>query len=454
MAESADKKQAPRRAATHRGAKDTKQTSAVTVVGTPGAVKCAAASPSLVQGGDNRDSEGASDVVRMRAEHAPGGVAALPCLNSNKCNEAAAVDTLPEGVKRNLNSLSTNHKKTAFKLAKSVARLCSKYGVERIGFLTLTFADHVTCARVAGKRFHSLRTGVLGHRYAESICVLERMKSGRIHFHLLVVLQVDIRTGFNFDLAARGNYSTANRELRAEWAFWRHTSKLYGFGRTELMPVKSNDEGLSKYVGKYIAKHVGAREVRDRGVRLVRYSRGASIGSNSFMFVSPRSKLWRWQVAQFAKKHGCVDLTAVRARFGPRWAYYHRAEIMGIEPPQSEPVVLVGAEITKPRSAQYGDLWWTWIQDKHTAAAALAGASGCDIAVAWSTLYHPKVRPVLEFDVPKWSGTKKVDTDRDFSDVTLITWDANDCDALRVVRAVPRPHAAVQPPDADEEMRR
>jgi hypothetical protein len=55
--------------------------------------------------------------------------------------------------------------------------------------------------------------------------------------------------------------------------------------------VKSNEDGLSKYVGKYIAKHVGQREDRDKGVRLVRYSKGASIGSNAFMFVSPRSRL-------------------------------------------------------------------------------------------------------------------------------------------------------------------
>jgi len=257
----------------------------------------------------------------------------LPCLNSN----ISITPPLSDHIREGLNRLSTNHRKTAFKLANCVGRLCSKYGIERIGFLTLTFADHVTCAKEAGKRFNSLRSNVLAHRYVESICVLERMKSGRIHFHLLVVLADDIRTGFDFVQAAKGTYSSANLRLRSEWAFWRENARSYGFGRTELMPVKSNEEGLSKYVGKYIAKHVGAREERDKGVRLVRYSRGASNGSVAFMFASPRSRLWRYQVGAFAKRNDCADLAALVKKFGSRWAYYRREEIMSIEPP---PVVV------------------------------------------------------------------------------------------------------------------
>lgn len=303
----------------------------------------------------------------------------LPCLNSNISNGRV----LESGIKR----LSTNHRKTAFKLAKSVSRMCERYGVERVGFLTLTFADHVTCAREAGKRLNSLRTGVLGCRYVESICVLERMKSGRIHFHLLVVLGTDIRTGFDFAAAGRGDYRSANSGLRAEWAFWRGTARDYGFGRTELMPVKSNEEGLSKYVGKYVAKHVGRRETRDKGVRLVRYSRGASIGSNAFMFASPRSKLWRWQVGQFAAKNGCPDLGAVRGKFGRRWAYQYRAEITAIEPKG------VGSGI-----------WMTWLEARASTAKDLALAGGLDFGDVWNMLYRSGVVRELFYEVPKFTG--------------------------------------------------
>jgi hypothetical protein len=321
--------------------------------------------------------------------HASARGGSLPCLNSNKCNEPPLSGAQLQAFKR----LSTNHKKTAFKLSGSVKRMCSKYGVERIGFLTLTFADHVTCAKEAGKRFHSLRTGVLACRYVESICVLERMKSGRIHFHLLVVMGSDIRTGFNFEQAARGVYSSANDNLRGEWSFWRGTARSYGFGRTELMPVKSNEEGLSKYVGKYIAKHVGAREGRDKGVRLVRYSSGASIGSNAFMFVSPRSKLWRWQVSEFARQNGCVDLSALRVKFGRRWAYYQRAEITDLEPPND-----LGRE---------GGMWFTWLETRAAAAREVAEHAGVEPFDAWRLLYQPEVYPVLSYDCPKFSGQSR-----------------------------------------------
>lgn len=342
-------------------------------------------------------------------------LAPLPCLNSNNSNETP----LPAGVVEGLQRLTTNHRKTAYKLAKSVARLCGKYGVERVGFLTLTFADHVTCAKEAGRRYNSLRTGVLAERYVETICVLERMKSGRIHFHLLVVLPVDIRTGFDFGAASRGDYRSANSQLRAEWAFWRSTARGYGFGRTELLPVKSNEEGLSKYVGKYIAKHVGQREERDRGVRLVRYSRGASIGSNAFMFASVRSKLWRWQVSEFARRNGCVDLAALRQKFGPRWAYYQRASIVGIEPPS-------------------GRISEVWIQDRVAIAKRVADSVGCELAQAFAGLFSVSGSRALEFEVPRWSGVP-VPRREDRSDATLgddvtVVWWSEDRNSVRIDR--------------------
>lgn len=256
------------------------------------------------------------------------GPGPLPCLNINNCTDSPLAD--------GVNRLSSGHRKTAFALKENVERLAKKYGIERLGFLTLTFADHVTCPKEAGRRFHSLQTHVLSKRYVDSIAVIERMKSGRIHFHLLVVLPDDIRTGFNFVEAGEGVYSSASLRLRAEWSFWRRTSKQYGFGRTELLPVKSTGEAIAKYVGKYIAKHIGQREWRDKGVRLVRYSRGASVNGTRFMFQSPRSKLWRHQVSLFAGANRCADESALAEKFGSRWAWWKRSEIMALQPTDPE----------------------------------------------------------------------------------------------------------------------
>jgi hypothetical protein len=274
---------------------------------------------------------GPAEAARGRAQRAADGAAGLPCPNKNNSTE--------ERLTAAINRLTSAHRKTAFALKENVTRMCATYGIERIGFLTLTFPDHVTCAREAGRRLNSLRSHVLRERYVESIAVLERMKSRRIHFHLLVVLPIDIRTGFDYKAVAQEDYRSANPFLRGEWEFWRETAEKYGFGRTELMPVKSDQEVLGKYVGKYIAKHIEQRESPDKGVRLVRYSTGARRVGCRFSFVSVGSWLWRAKLGAFADSHGVPDFERMRAIFGSSWAYHLREEILAT-PLQTYPSAL------------------------------------------------------------------------------------------------------------------
>ena len=212
-----------------------------------------------------------------------------------------------------------------------IMALVSLYGIERIGFLTLTFADHVTNLRQAQRRFRSLRAHVIVKRYERAIVVWERHQSGRIHFHLVVVLKGDIRTGADFAAFNLKDYRSANTALRAEWAFWRVTCPKYRFGRHELMRIKSNAEGIARYVGKYIAKHIGQRLQEDKGARLVRfigYQAGDRSASCLFSWNSENAWLWRHKVEAFAKRHGVTDLDGMRRTFGPRWAYQRCREIL------------------------------------------------------------------------------------------------------------------------------
>lgn len=250
-------------------------------------------------------------------------VVALPCQNCHKCNggDGGPVEFPPSA------------RRTAFALQLNVAGMIQRHGIERVGFLTLTFRDHVVDPKEAQRRMHSLRTGVLKKRYGEVITVMERQKSGRIHFHCLVALPDDIRAGIDFDAIARGDYRSANAALRAEWAFWRKTAKAYGFGRTELMPVKSTTEAISNYVGKYIAKHVNHREARDRGAKLVRYT-GPKVATTRFAWVSPRATEWRRKLGAFIQMlydSGAISRPTAGAmykRFGPRWVWKWRDSIM------------------------------------------------------------------------------------------------------------------------------
>lgn len=267
------------------------------------------------------------------AASGPGGdaAAALPCLNTINCNERGGNPSKKP---------SSGHRKTAFALKLNVLRMIEKHGLERIGFLTLTFARHVVAYKAAQKALHSLMTGVIKPRYAEYIIVMERMDSKRIHYHLLVVLAQDIRTGFDFTAVKHGDYRSANEYLRKEWKFWRDTAPKYGFGRTELMPIKKTAAGVAKYIGKYVAKHIGQRLPEDKGARLVRYSKGANRVGTRFSWVSPGAVLWRSKLGAICRMLRLNPENyneMLQEWFGRNWICYLGPVIESVKLPKLNP---------------------------------------------------------------------------------------------------------------------
>ena len=252
----------------------------------------------------------------------PGAAGPLPCLSSNNSTEG--------GVAK-VNILTGGHKRSAFVLAFEIMALAKVYGIEHLGFLTLTFAENVLTLKEGNRRFNSLNFHVIKGRYSRAVVVPERQESGRVHFHLLVVLSADIRTGFDFEAIQRRDYRSASPALRAEWAFWRTTAPKYGFGRTELLPVRSCAEGIARYVGKYISKHVRARSGQDKGARLVRYlgyGPGDRRASSRFAWNTDNGWLWRTKLKAFAERNGARSTDDLVKLFGPRWAYRLQAEIL------------------------------------------------------------------------------------------------------------------------------
>lgn len=305
----------------------------------------------------DRKAEGGNP---CRGSAATGDLPPLPCLNSNNCTKDEIVQS--------------NHRKTAYALKENIRLMAERHGVEKLGFLTLTFADQVKDIKVAQQRFHSLRTHVLV-RYEEWIAVVERQKSGAVHFHLVIVVGVDIKTGFNFPAhkEARkawnrwklsGNkdldsltihkmltklYSmTATKRLREEWAFWLRRAPRFHFGRCELTPIRTNANGISRYLGKYVSKHIGQRKPEDKGIRLVRYSgckRDAAgqvvvMPSNRvccrFSWLSPGARLHRLKLGAFGQVFGCnSDNYQERFKrwFGSKWGYHTKEVIASIKLP-------------------------------------------------------------------------------------------------------------------------
>lgn len=277
----------------------------------------------------------------------------LPCLSRNNSNEPKqqpAAWGRRQDDEGKFNEFSTAHRKSAYALQLNVEAFINRFGLERVGFLTLTFADDVKDPKEAQRRFNSLRTAFLSKQYRHYIRVVERTKSGRIHYHLLVATKEDIRRGLNFRQISARNYSSANSAIRQHWERLREAMPRYGFGRSELLPVKTNSKGLARYISKYISKHIHSRISADKGVRLCQTSRDKEqswkVANCGFQFLSEGSRQWRAKLAKWVswvdgyflrmnhlkgKEHIPITeenfLTRLKQELGCKWAFANRETI-------------------------------------------------------------------------------------------------------------------------------
>lgn len=272
---------------------------------------------------------------------APAPAAPLPCLERNNCNKAG---------------LSGHERKRIFAIRLNVEEFINRYGLEKVGFLTITFPLGVQTWQEAQRRFHSFSVRVLKRLFSDYVCVLEFHRDGRPHYHLLVATEHDIRTGFYFAAyqalqedsrkprhdpnkltwSARRQMSrllTTNETLKAIWKQIRTSAKGYGVGRCEIIPIRKNTEAIAEYVGGYISKSVGNRRPEHKGARMVRYSQRFKNRPcrSQFSWATPAGWIWRQKVNVWAISRGCYSLDHVRRRFGKSWCYRHRDEIRSIE---------------------------------------------------------------------------------------------------------------------------
>ena len=254
--------------------------------------------------------------------------------------------------------LETYQKKAAATLNRNVMSFIQKHGRDNVGFLTLTFPKEVKTPKEASKRFNSLRTNFLTDVFPDTVAVIEPHKDGRPHLHLVVNAEVDIRGQFDFDTfikaqderKAKGETKkyraltkkyarSAPEALRLLWKLLYTNLGKYGFGRSELLPIRSTDEALGNYVGKYLNKAAVIRkETGWHGVRLTRYTHGSNQHNANFAWVSNGSTLWRSKLATLGKwlgispngpVHEIDQLTEV---LGDRWAHKLRPIIDSIVP--------------------------------------------------------------------------------------------------------------------------
>jgi hypothetical protein len=248
-------------------------------------------------------------------------------------------------------------KKQADALTENIKWMAATFGKEHIGFLTLTLGDvdaggrfrNLRDRKKAQKRFHSLLTNVIAKRHQCGMTITERHDNQGIHFHLAVVCREDIRGEIDFDACFphkdyRGkpmykpDYSTANDAIKREWAFWRRTAKLYGFGRHQLQPMRENGEALGRYLGGYLSKDWKNRLPEDKGARCVRYfghwsktprtkgeRRKVPPFNSRFGWMTPRARAWREMVKQvvIVLKYKGAKITEqnIKGILGTKWAW-------------------------------------------------------------------------------------------------------------------------------------
>lgn len=281
----------------------------------------------------------------------------LPCLNSNNSIEKPIrnrITTRKDGFEEyyytdeNGNRIKARQpkergegytffthyeEKSIYILRGNIESMIKHHGVENCGFLTLTFPDNLRDFREAQKRFNSLASNLLRKLFPGGyIVVLEPQKRGAIHYHLIVGTEQDIRTGFDFEAVSKRDYRSANDYLRGLWSQLRNSMDKYGFGRSELLPIKTTGEGIAKYVGKYLQKNFleCPTDWAKSKARKVRYSRSEwRTHKHGFQFISEGSARWRQRVGAFAERVGAESFEDLRELFGPRWAYFSREYLSG-----------------------------------------------------------------------------------------------------------------------------
>jgi hypothetical protein len=170
------------------------------------------------------------------------------------------------------------------------------------------------------------------------IKVIEPHKDGRPHSHCLVGVANDVKTGTDIDglqsrrtcpktgrkIKGRYNPNAANSALRAIIEVLIEKAPKYGFGVFLAEPIRSTQEAVTRYVGKYISKGISTRLESWKGVRLVEYDRRTKVASSSFAWNTERSRFWREKVKALAGSLGVNSFEELGKALGRRWAFKYQ----------------------------------------------------------------------------------------------------------------------------------
>jgi hypothetical protein len=242
-----------------------------------------------------------------------------------------------------------------YRIRRDVEWMAQKYGVERVGMLTLTIRENVTDGKEFSRRFKSISTNVFNRLFHDWVRVFERQKRGAWHVHVVVATKDDIRTGTDVvalnDLLKKkrdrrisksayyaGIQRLASVNLRAIWKVFRtlcavgdhrrngkRKLRRYQFDAAHMLPIISTAHALATYVSKYISKGFQNRRPEDKGLRLMGCSKRVSkVCSERFSWAEGAGRVWRGKLADLAAMLDFKSPDDFAKALGCRWAYHIR----------------------------------------------------------------------------------------------------------------------------------
>jgi hypothetical protein len=255
---------------------------------------------------------------------------ALPCLSN--INSSLGTNT---GLEVNEEKPSSACIKAKWGLEQNIKVWETIYGLDRLGFLTVTCVGNIKCKREYARRWKRFYNH-FGDCGIEKVLVRvdEPQKRGAWHSHCIVLLKSDIRTGFNwesykharqldqiiyqggghknatktirdiFRQSTQRYAESANPLLRSIWHRIRKASRKSGFGRTEVMPIQ-HSKACGQYASKYLEKGFGVKTPETHRMRKVNYCKGIHrrIGG-VFSWVNGPAQEWRKNMGGMSRYYG------------------------------------------------------------------------------------------------------------------------------------------------------
>ena len=248
------------------------------------------------------------------------------------CGAQATLPRLPCLKSSNLNGRT--NRKPLFAAQQNMRGYVARVGEDRIGVLTVTTADECRSLREFQRRWNSLMTNFVRRLWKSGVWVRERqVRTGNWHGHALVDVGFEIRPGFPFEEVARRNYRNVDGRVRDFWKQLREKAPRYGFGRTELLPIKSNSDWAIKYLTSYLGKALfSEKTVGEENSRLFGMWGCVRTAYSRFDWVSGR--IVRRKKAWLAWAHGLEGEDAFSRRYGNRWWFRLGESLMRVILPE------------------------------------------------------------------------------------------------------------------------